>query len=112
VAKFERENMAEDAMERFNAMSEFDQLAVEAIVETGVYNLEEALEIVKNEDYEFYPEISSLTDLARKFVQEELHDNPKVLRRLKYYIDYKKIAADLYRDNYRETSLGVVQIPW
>ncbi len=107
-----RENIAEDVMERFNTLSEFDQLAVEAIVETGEYNLEEALEIVKNEDYEFYPEISSLIDLARKLVQEELRDNPKALRRLKYYIDYEKIAADLYRDNYRETSLGVVQIPW
>lgn len=112
MTSMDRESMAEDVRKRLGALSEFEQQAVGAIVETGDYSLEEALEIVKNGDYEFYPEISTLTDLAYKFVQGELCGCPGAIRRLKYYIDYKKFAADLYHDNYRETSLGVIQIPW
>ena len=105
MAKLDYGNMAKGIKKRFGVLSEYEQQAVEAIVEVWDYSLEEALEIVESDDYEFHPEISTLVDLAHKFV------NPRAIGLLEDYINYEKFAADLYEDNYRETSLGVIQIP-
>ena len=55
MAKFDYKNMTEGAKKRFDALSEYDQQAVEAIVEVWDYSLEEALDIVERGDYEFHP---------------------------------------------------------
>ena len=51
MAKFERERLAEDVMERFDALSEYEQQAVEAIMKAKDYSIEDALTIVENGDY-------------------------------------------------------------
>jgi len=123
MAKLDYGNMAKGIKKRFGVLSEYEQQAVEAIVEVWDYSLEEALDIVERGDivevwdysleealdivergdYEFHPEISTLVDLAHKFV------NPRAIGLLEDYINYEKFAADLYEDNYRETSLGVIR---
>jgi len=51
MAEFERERLAEDVMERFDALSEYEQQAVEAIMKAKDYSIEEALDIVEKGDY-------------------------------------------------------------
>ena len=105
MVNLDRENMAEDVKKRVDALSEYGQRAVEAIMEA-----EEALTIVESGGYEFYPEIFRLADLAYKFVQEGYFGDPKDMGTLANYIDYKQLGADLRFDGCEETSLGVIRI--
>jgi len=111
MAKLDYENMTEDIKKRFGVLSEYEQQAVDAIMEARDYSIEEALDTVESGDYGFYPEIFSLTDLAYELVQEGFFGDPKTMGMLVNYIDYEKLGEDLCRyDNYIETSLGLVRI--
>ena len=110
MVNLDRENMAEDVKKRVDALSEYGQRAVEAIMEALDYSIEEALTIVESDGYEFYPEIFRLADLAYKFVQEGYFGDPKDMGTLANYIDYKQLGADLRFDGCEETSLGVIRI--
>ena len=106
-----RENMVKNVKKRFEALSKYEQKAVEAIMEALDYSIEEALDTVESGDYGFYPEIFSLADLAHELVQEGFFGDPKTMGVLVNYIDYEKLGEDLCRyDNYIETSLGLVRI--
>jgi len=50
MAKLDYGNMAKGIKKRFGVLSEYEQQAVEAIVEVWDYSLEEALEIVESDD--------------------------------------------------------------
>ena len=91
--------MVKDVKKSFDVLPDRGQQAVEAIMEAWGYSLEEAVEIVERGDYEFYPGIFTF-ELAKAGCSEMLAE----------YIDYERLSADLYHDNYRETDLGVVQI--
>jgi len=54
MAKFDYKNMTEGAKKRFDALSEYDQQAVEAIVEVWDYDIENALEVVESGQFVFY----------------------------------------------------------
>ena len=54
MVKLDRESMAEDVKKRFDALSEYDQQAVEAIVEVWDYDIENALEVVESGQFVFY----------------------------------------------------------
>jgi len=56
----DRESMAEDVKRRLDALAWGGRLAVEAIVETEAYSLEEALKIVESGGYEFHLGVYSL----------------------------------------------------
>jgi len=106
----DRENMAEDVKRRLDALTEYEQQAVEAIVEAYDYSLEEALDVVEEGEYDYYPDVYTLEDLARVYVQEGAYGDPKAIGQLMDYIDYDKLGALLSYYDWRETSLGVIQI--
>jgi len=54
MAKLDYKSMAEDLKERYEALSEYDQQAVEAIVEDWGYDIENALEVVESGQFVFY----------------------------------------------------------
>ena len=121
MADMDRENMAADIrkrvkkrlMKRFVALSDWEQQAMGALMEAGGYSIEEieeALDIVENGDFEFYPEIFSMADLARELVEEGCFGKPKAMGDLLDYVDYDRLGSDLRQDGYTETSLGVIRI--
>jgi len=110
MANLDRENMAEDVKKRFDALSEYERQAVEAIMEATDYSIEEALDYVERGDFEFYSEIFSLADLAHTLVEEGYFGDPKAMGVLLDYVDYDWFGSDLRHDGYTETSLGVVRV--
>lgn len=99
---------------RWDALNEDEQCAVAAIVETGDYGIEDALIIVssaeRGKQYDFYPDIMTMADLARKLVREEDWYDPYTVEKLDPYIDYDKLGEDLYTEGYCDTSYGVVRV--
>jgi len=55
MASLVRENMAEDIKKRFDVLTNWEQQAIEALMESEDYSIEEALDIVESGKYEFYP---------------------------------------------------------
>jgi len=120
MANMDRENMAVDIrkrvkkrlMKRFVALSDWEQQAMGALMEAGGYSIDQALAIVEVGEFEFYPGITSLADLAYRFVHGGAWGDPGILEKIGPYIniDYDKIALDLYEDGYRKTSSGIVRL--
>jgi len=113
MAKLDYRRMTWDAMQRLSWLTDYEQQAVAAIMEAEDYSIEEieeALDIVENGNFEFYPEIFSMADLARELVEEGCFGKPKAMGELLDYVDYKKLGEDLRQDGYTETSLGIVRI--
>jgi len=54
MAKFDYKNMTEGAKKRLGALSEYEQQAVEVIVEVWDYDIENALEVVESGQFVFY----------------------------------------------------------
>lgn len=119
----DREDMAEDLRERYDALTDYEQRAVCAILEVLDYGdlpdsdnpdecaLMAALEYVESGDYEFYDDVATMADLAYKLVHE--HDlffavDTYCLDKLLPYIDYEKLGLDLYNEGYCDTSYGVI----
>ncbi len=93
------------------ALSEYEQSAVKAIMEAWGYSIEKALDVVERGDFEFYPEIFTLADLACELVETGRFGDLETMGVLAEFIDYERFGAYLYRyDNYMETSQGVVRI--
>ena len=59
-----------DTLETINNMGESDKDALAAIWNYEGGSFEDSLEIFENGDYQFYPEISSLTDLAYELIDD------------------------------------------
>jgi len=104
MVNLDRENMVKDVKKRVDALSEYEQSAVKAIMEGWWYNIDVALDIVERGEYEFYPGITTLTNLVHKLVHERLDIDP----------DKQAAVEDLYLDlfdrGYRGTDLGVIRI--
>jgi len=108
MVNLDRENMVEDIREKYDALTDYEQRALAAILEAENLSIEAALEIVEGKRYEFFPEITSMADLARKLVREEDWYEPYTVKKLDPYIDYNKMGVDLYADGYFDTSFGVI----
>ena len=119
MANMDRENMAVDIKKslkkRFDALSDWEQQAMGALMEARGYSIKQALDIVESGEFEFYPGITSLEVLAYRFIHEHawsafLDWDPDTVDALEPYIDYDKLGAAFYADGYRETSSGVVRV--
>jgi len=108
MAYLDRESMAEDTRRRYDALTDYEQRALAAVMEAETVSIEEALEIVENKTYDFFPEITSMADLARKLVREEEWYDSYTVAKLDPYIDYVKMGVDLYREGYCVTRFGVI----
>jgi len=110
MAYLDRESMSEDTRKRYDALTDYEQRALAAILEAETVSIEEALEIVENKTYEFFPDITTMADLARKLVHEEEWYDPYTVAKLDPFIDYVKMGVDLYRDGYCATCFGVIVV--
>jgi len=110
MANLDRENMTEDVKKRFDALTENEQEIVEVIVEAWDYSIEEALDVVETGDYEIYPKITSMADMAYDLVQRGVYGDLEVIGELVDCIDYEKLGEVLRLKDYAETSQGVLRI--
>ena len=108
MAYLDRESMAEDTRKRYDALTDYEQRAMAAIMEASTVSIEEALEIVESKTYEFFPDITTMGDMARKLVREEDWYDPYTVSRLSPYVDYDKMGVDLYTEGYCDTRFGVI----
>lgn len=84
------------------SLSDEDKLKVNFLYEYLNYDIEEALR--------FYDNVTFYENMTLKEVAEELVDEGifgDVSNKLKYYIDFEKLAKDLELDDYYETPDGV-----
>jgi len=110
MANLDRENMAEDIRERFDELSGYEQCAIKAIVEVEGYSIEDALTIVENGDFDFYPGIKRMDTLAHVLIQEGFFGDPEEMGAVRCYIDYKGLSAFLRDAGYIVTSLGALRV--
>lgn len=104
-----------DLIEKVNNMGKFDKEVLGAVMEAQGGELEDAMDIVENGDYEFYPNIDNYTDLAYELIDQlggvkELSDperyiDEEALRRdLSFDVDY--MMRDAAEDAVRESHPG------
>jgi len=110
MPKLDYESMAEDIRGRFDALTEYEQWAVAAIMEAYDDSLEGALETVERGDFDFYPGIYSLGDLAYYLVEKGYFGDLETLGPLVKHIDYSGLGETLRQDCYVATSQGVVRL--
>jgi len=105
-------NMAEDVKKRFDALLDFEQRAVEAIMEAWDYSIEDALDVVESGRYGFCPGITSMADLAYKHIHDRgwFGIDPHTLAKIGPYIDYDRLGEILYDAGHRVTSFGAILI--
>jgi hypothetical protein len=87
---------------KYLSLSDEDKLKVNFLYEYLNYDIEEALR--------FYDNVTFYENMTLKEVAEELVDEGffgDVSDKLKYYIDFEKLAKDLELDDYYETPDGV-----
>lgn len=88
-------------------MYSYKRKVLQALDEAHSLNLDEALEIITNEQYALY-EVESFDELIDEMIDEGLFG--EISPELIGYLDYEKIARDLEYDGYRMTSVGVIFI--
>ena len=110
MAKFERESLAEDVQGRFDECAEHEQCATKAIMEAYDCNIEDALTVVENGDYDFHPGIQRMDNLVHVLIQEGFFGDPGEMGALRCYIDYDGLSAFLRDAGYIVTSLGAVRV--
>lgn len=86
-------------------LHDYEKEMLIAILESETQRLDEALEILQDEKFIFYPDID-LEGLAEQFVDEGIFG--EIPSSLVSYIDYERIARDLGFEGYIETSVGVI----
>ena len=109
MAKFDRKSLAEDVQRRFDVLSEYEQCAMKAIMEAYDCSIEDALTIVEDGDYDFYPGIKRMDTLAHVLIQEGLFGGPEDIGVLRCYIDYDGLSTFLSDAGYIVTSLGALR---
>ena len=110
MANLNRENMAADIKKRFDDLSSLEQCAVNAIMGAYDYSIEDALTIVEDGDYDFYPGIKRMDTLAHVLIQEGLFGDPEEMGAVRSYIDYEGLSAFLRDAGYIVTSLGALRV--
>ena len=110
MANLNRRDMAEDIRERFDELSWHEQCAMKAIMGALDYSIEDALTIVENGDYDFYPGIKRTDTLAHVLIQEGLFGDPEEIGAVRCYIDYEGLSAFLRDAGYIVTSLGALRV--
>lgn len=110
VDEYEDLEFLNQLIEQYEDLDEYDQKAVQAIMEANGCDLEDALGIFHDGNYCFYPSCDSLEDLAYEMVEEGLFGNLKDMGNLVNYIDYERLGRDLGFDGYAETKYGVIRI--
>ena len=112
MVKLDRESMGEDVRKRFDVLSYYKQCAVAAIMESEGYNIEKALDVVESGNYDYYPGITSMADLARELIHGHgwFNIDLDTLVKTGRYPDYNKLGSDLYDYGFFVTNYGVVRI--
>jgi len=95
---------------KFEHKSLYEHCAAKAIMEAWDYSIEDALTIVENGDYDFYPGIKRMDTLAHVLIQEGLFGDPEEIGAVRCYIDYEGLSAFLHDAGYIVTSLGTVRV--
>lgn len=104
-------NIAElnEFAEAYDNLESYDQDVLASIIEASDYSHQEALEILTDGRYIFYPNCD-LTQVAEQMLDEGCWGDPKQLGSLVNYIDYDLLGRDLGFDGYTETRYGVIRI--
>ncbi len=110
----------EDTIDKLNAQirkfeenfSDFDQMAVKAIIEAIGCNLKHALDIVESGEYEFYVGFNSLEEVAREWIEFGVFGNPKDVynKGIPAYTIHEHLSTCLKIMGWTITSLGAVQV--
>jgi len=108
----DRESMAEDIRRRYDALTDYEQRVLAALLEVTDYELEETLDYVERGEYEFWAGVDSMAELAYKLVHDWEWGDPTVLENLDHYIyvDYEKLGEDLFAHGWRKTIHGMIKI--
>lgn len=112
MAELDRESMAEDVGERYDKLTDYERQVLEAYLEVTDYDLEEALGLVESGEYDFWPGVESMAELAYKLVCASEWGDPEALENLSpyIYIDYEELGATLFAEGYRKTIHGMIKI--
>ena len=110
VKEYENIDYLNQLIEEYESLDTYDQEVVQAIIEAHGCDLEDAMGILRDGNYSYYPGCHSLEDLAYEMVEEGLFGDPKQMANLVNYIDYERLGRDLGFDVYTETSNGVIRI--
>ena len=97
-------------MAKFEHKSLYEHCAAKAIMGAYDCSIEEALSIVKDGDYVFYPGVRWMDTLAHVLIQEGLFGDPEEMGAVRCYIDYDGLGALLRDAGYIVTSLGTVRV--
>ena len=97
-------------MAKFEHKSLYEHCAAKAIMGAYDCSIEEALSIVKDGDYVFYPGVRRMDTLAHVLIQEGLFGDPEEMGAVRCYIDYDGLSALLRDAGYIVTSLGTVRV--
>ncbi len=103
----EYENI-EDLNELLEQIEEIDDEALNAIIESAGYELQQCIDIYNGGNYQFYPDCETYADVAERDVNDGLYG--EVSESLIIYIDFKSIGRDLDCNGYCETSYGVIYV--
>ncbi len=96
-----------ELVKEITLLSPYEKRELSAILEAGYYDLENALIMLDNREYQFYPDMT-LKDVAEELVSEGMFG--EVPEPLMFYIDYEAIARDLGFSGYTELDDGVIVI--
>jgi antirestriction protein len=108
VGEYENFETLNNLAEEIISLKEYEIEALEAIIESESNDLENALEILQSGDYQFYPNLETLEELAEIMIDEGFFGD--IPENLVNYIDYEKLGRDLSYDGYVLTSKGVIYI--
>jgi antirestriction protein len=90
-----------DLAEMLESVSEYDQKAMIAILDSGhTSDINEALEIINNGAYSVYPDCKDMSDVAYEFYEQTgmLQELEKHIA--SYYIDFDAIGRDMEINGY------------
>lgn len=97
VGEYENIDDLNDLVERLEALDSYEFDLVGALIGSGVYTAEEALEIVENGDYSYYPGCNNMADVAEQYIEETgmLDGIPDSIAR---YFDFEAFGRDMKYD--------------
>lgn len=95
--------------EKIDDLDGYEAEILEALTDEG-YNFEEALDIVQDGNYMYYPDCNDMTDVAMQYIEETglLHDVPEHLQN---YFDYEAYGRDMsYEGHFIATDSGYIEV--
>lgn len=105
INEYDDLNVLNELCEQISELDSFELIELQAISEIYSNSLNEAFEILNNNDFTLY-ETESMEELAEMLVDEGCFG--EIPTAIENYIDYEKIARDLEFDGYTKTSYGII----